>query len=300
MTLATDPGEGFDEDTRVELIDPRINAYQIDTEDGRSISGISFKAMGLKPVACAVSDRDGSDSRLGTCWTRVRKLLAEGRGSGRDRGRGGGVQRQGRRAHRAARHRRSTPGRGRATRDEVGHRVIRIDNPYARDKAHLLTASLIHCAARRSIRMASAATSCGSTGSTRTWSAWSCSTPRCCSRPPANSSHVRPDASAASPTAALPPLLAGRVRLGRRHPAAPGGAARRRRAAAARRRHQTALVLRDRSTPTSIRPSPPTTRGCARCAAATSPEPAASDGFASGARADLGAHRLDGRRALPR
>ena len=25
-----------------------------------------------------------------------------------------------------------------------------------------------------------------------------------------------------------------------------------------------------------------------------------SDGFASGARADLGAHRLDGRRALPR
>jgi hypothetical protein len=50
VTLATDPGEGFAEDTRVELIDARLNAYQIDTEDGRSISGISFKAIGLKPV----------------------------------------------------------------------------------------------------------------------------------------------------------------------------------------------------------------------------------------------------------
>ena len=39
VTLATDPGEGFDEDTRVELVDPRINAYQIDSPDGRSISG---------------------------------------------------------------------------------------------------------------------------------------------------------------------------------------------------------------------------------------------------------------------
>ena len=50
VTLATDPGEGFEEDTRVELVDARLNAYQIETEDGRSISGISFKAMGLKPV----------------------------------------------------------------------------------------------------------------------------------------------------------------------------------------------------------------------------------------------------------
>ena len=50
VTLATDPGEGFEEDTRVELVDARLNAYQMETEDGRSISGISFKAMGLKPV----------------------------------------------------------------------------------------------------------------------------------------------------------------------------------------------------------------------------------------------------------
>ncbi len=57
VTLATDPGEGFGEDARVELIDARLNAYQIDTEDGRSISGVSFKAMGLKPVGVAWGER---------------------------------------------------------------------------------------------------------------------------------------------------------------------------------------------------------------------------------------------------
>ncbi len=36
MTLATDPGAGFEEDTRVELVDPRINAYQIDSA-GRAV-----------------------------------------------------------------------------------------------------------------------------------------------------------------------------------------------------------------------------------------------------------------------
>src|SRR5690349_23018579 len=53
VTLATDPGPGFEEDTRVELVDPRINAYQIDSPDGRSISGLAFKAVGLKPAAPA-------------------------------------------------------------------------------------------------------------------------------------------------------------------------------------------------------------------------------------------------------
>jgi hypothetical protein len=50
VTLATDPGPGFDEDTRVELVDPRINSYQIDSPDSRSISGLAFKAVGLKPA----------------------------------------------------------------------------------------------------------------------------------------------------------------------------------------------------------------------------------------------------------
>src|SRR3954465_5022636 len=51
VTLATDPGPGFEEDVRVELVDPRINSYQIDSPDGRSISGLAFKALGLKPAS---------------------------------------------------------------------------------------------------------------------------------------------------------------------------------------------------------------------------------------------------------
>jgi len=50
VTLVTDPGPGFDEDVRVELVDARINAYQMETADGRVMSGIAFKALGLKPA----------------------------------------------------------------------------------------------------------------------------------------------------------------------------------------------------------------------------------------------------------
>ena len=59
VTLATDPGAGFEEDTRVELVDAKLNAYQIDTEDGRSISGIAFKAMGLKPATPVPTSTSG-------------------------------------------------------------------------------------------------------------------------------------------------------------------------------------------------------------------------------------------------
>jgi hypothetical protein len=49
VTLETDPGEGFGEDARVALVNPRINAYEI--RDGeRTISGIAFKAAGLAPA----------------------------------------------------------------------------------------------------------------------------------------------------------------------------------------------------------------------------------------------------------
>lgn len=57
VTLETDPGPDFEEDARVALVHPRINAYQIDSPDGRSISGISFKAMGLAPAAPAPAAR---------------------------------------------------------------------------------------------------------------------------------------------------------------------------------------------------------------------------------------------------
>jgi hypothetical protein len=50
VTLLTDPGDGFGEGSYIELIDARLNAYSMDTEDGRTISGISFKAAGLKPA----------------------------------------------------------------------------------------------------------------------------------------------------------------------------------------------------------------------------------------------------------
>ena len=50
MTLEADPGPGFGEDDRVELVNARLNAYQLDTPDGRTVAGISFKAMGLTPV----------------------------------------------------------------------------------------------------------------------------------------------------------------------------------------------------------------------------------------------------------
>ncbi len=50
VTLETDPGEGFEEDARVELVAPRINAYQIEQGQGRVLSGLAFKALGLTPV----------------------------------------------------------------------------------------------------------------------------------------------------------------------------------------------------------------------------------------------------------
>jgi hypothetical protein len=56
VTLETDPGDGFPEDTRVKLINPRINAYQIEN-NGRVTSGISFKAAGLSPAGPAPAPR---------------------------------------------------------------------------------------------------------------------------------------------------------------------------------------------------------------------------------------------------
>ena len=53
VTLETDPGEGFHEDMHVTLVQPRLNAYQIDSPDGRTVSGISFKALGLAPAGQA-------------------------------------------------------------------------------------------------------------------------------------------------------------------------------------------------------------------------------------------------------
>jgi hypothetical protein len=57
VTLETDPGDGFGEDARVALVGARVSAYQIDTPDGRSLSGISFKAVGLAPAGAGPMPR---------------------------------------------------------------------------------------------------------------------------------------------------------------------------------------------------------------------------------------------------
>ena len=49
VTLETDPGDGFPEGTEVELISPRVRAYQMGSGENMR-SGLSFKAAGLTPV----------------------------------------------------------------------------------------------------------------------------------------------------------------------------------------------------------------------------------------------------------
>lgn len=50
VTLETDPGQGFGEDTVVSLVDPRVTPYQMET-NGRVNAGLAFKARGLAPAA---------------------------------------------------------------------------------------------------------------------------------------------------------------------------------------------------------------------------------------------------------
>jgi hypothetical protein len=51
VNLATDPGDGFDDGTYVELINPVLNTYEMTNDEGRITgSGLWFKAEGLKPA----------------------------------------------------------------------------------------------------------------------------------------------------------------------------------------------------------------------------------------------------------
>ena len=53
VTLSTDPGEGFEEGMRVELVNALVNLYAMpDREDPRKIAsaGLWFKADGMKPA----------------------------------------------------------------------------------------------------------------------------------------------------------------------------------------------------------------------------------------------------------
>ncbi len=50
VTLASDPGEGFDEGTYIELIEATVSPYSFKNDNGETISGISFAARGLTPI----------------------------------------------------------------------------------------------------------------------------------------------------------------------------------------------------------------------------------------------------------
>ncbi|QGK71199.1 hypothetical protein GIY23_18225 [Allosaccharopolyspora coralli] len=50
VTLETDPGDEIDEGTRIELINPRVSHWENEL-GGRTMSGLSWRATGLKPAA---------------------------------------------------------------------------------------------------------------------------------------------------------------------------------------------------------------------------------------------------------
>jgi hypothetical protein len=59
VTLETDPGEGFDEGTRVALVAPRVSPFEIKSDNGRVTSGLTFRAVGLAPAGPAPAPRGG-------------------------------------------------------------------------------------------------------------------------------------------------------------------------------------------------------------------------------------------------
>ena len=59
VTLETDPGEGFDEGTRVALVGPRVSPFEIKSDNGRVTSGLSFRAVGLAPAGPTPAPRGG-------------------------------------------------------------------------------------------------------------------------------------------------------------------------------------------------------------------------------------------------
>jgi hypothetical protein len=61
--LETDPGEGFEEGMRVELVNARVSAYQMKLDDGRELSGVSLKATGLVPADTAVARHAGGGEK---------------------------------------------------------------------------------------------------------------------------------------------------------------------------------------------------------------------------------------------
>jgi hypothetical protein len=53
VTLVADPGEGFEEGSLVELVGATVSPYSFKNDRGEDVSGVAFRAAGLKPGAAA-------------------------------------------------------------------------------------------------------------------------------------------------------------------------------------------------------------------------------------------------------
>jgi hypothetical protein len=51
VTLATDPGQQFEDGDLVELVDATISPYAFKNDRGETVAGVAFSAGGLKPRA---------------------------------------------------------------------------------------------------------------------------------------------------------------------------------------------------------------------------------------------------------
>jgi hypothetical protein len=184
------------------------------------------------------------------------------------------------------------------TPDDVEHRVIAVENPYARDKAHLLTsvADSLRCQTvhiqgpgRYVVRVYGFTTDLERVELLYT---------SLLLQATRELTHVRPDTWGESTAAYRRSWLAGfsSAVATRLHRAEQRAAAEQPSAADGT---STSLVLRDRSAlvADAVTADYPRLRTMRRRDLTGTGR---SDGFASGARADLGAHRLDGRRALSR
>ncbi|ACU35237.1 hypothetical protein [Actinosynnema mirum] len=49
VTLAADPGDSFEEGDMVELIDAMVSPYSFKNNRGETVSGLAWRAAGLKP-----------------------------------------------------------------------------------------------------------------------------------------------------------------------------------------------------------------------------------------------------------
>jgi hypothetical protein len=57
VTLPGDPGDGFDEGARVELVAPTLSPYSFKNDKGEEVSGVSWRAEGLKLAARTAASR---------------------------------------------------------------------------------------------------------------------------------------------------------------------------------------------------------------------------------------------------